>query len=132
MIAMATCWFLSVMVVATGGWYIVRMFAEPLLTDEIAAAAINTLGCWIAFMPVVAARHRHEAVLAKTVLATMRLRMMLVILGALFWMFLGFGWHKDFLLWVALFYLATLAVETAFVVRWIQLGQRAPTKSAET
>ncbi len=81
------------------------------------AALVNLAACWLAFIPFGVARVRSSGLMFEMALAAVPIRLLLAC-GALLW---GI-WHGPWpamplMLWMVIFYLALLAVETGWMIR---------------
>jgi hypothetical protein len=85
----------------------------------VVAAAINLAACWLAFIPIAAAMRWSKEMLPQAVMGATTIRLMLATLAG--WITCAFGpWRADVLvIWLVVFYLALLMIETIWAVRLV-------------
>ena len=113
---MKALFLLSVAVVAVVGacgWLITRRWI-PDWTPAVLCycAAVNLVGCWLSFVPIAVARRRRPDYLQQAALGGILVRMIVAGTAALLAMTLGPWASFPLSVWMIVFYLSLLAVET--------------------
>ncbi len=85
----------------------------------VVAAGVNLLACWLAFLPLAAALRWARRALPQAVVSATAIRLVLVSLVG--WAVCVFGyWRAEVLvIWLVVFYLSLLSVETVWAVRLV-------------
>lgn len=107
------------------GWSVTGRWRPEWGTQVLlVAAGINLAAAWVAFLPVALVRKKRFAYVPQAALAGMTLRILIAAFALLAAMRWG-PWDATALsIWMLVFYLSLLAVETAFAVRLVVQADR--------
>jgi hypothetical protein len=102
------------------GWYITgRWFAEWGTQVLLFSATLNLGACWISFVPIALVSRSRRDYLQQAALGAMVLRMLIALFGMLAAVLWGPWDVWPLSIWMLMFYLSLLAVETTMAVRLV-------------
>ena len=109
-----------VLLIGAIGWALAaRWSAEWTGSVLVFGAGLNLAACWMSFVPIVLVQRTHREYIPQAALGATVIRLLTVAAGTL--AALSFGWWPMWPLsiWIVLFYLVLLIVETAVIVRLV-------------
>jgi len=116
-----------VLIVGLLGWPIaVRWSPERVGGVILFSAGINLAACWVSFVPIMIVRRKCRSYLPQAALGAMTIRLLVVAGTMLTAMTVGDWPTMALSVWMTVFYLALLVVETTVTVRLLNSAIESP------